>query len=115
VVELADTHALGACGEIPRGGSSPLFGILHIYNTKSMIKKIIRPFQEVLLEKRLCAGCTYPLDKTKKIGNLSERRILVQCKCNRRYVLDKESNTYERATFAEEQQILKELEKGRSL
>ena len=27
VVELADTHALGACGGILRGGSSPLFGI----------------------------------------------------------------------------------------
>ena len=76
-----------------------------------MIKKIIRPFQEVLLEKKLCAGCTYPLDKAKKMGALSENRTMVECKCKRRYVFSKKLNKYERATFAEEQQLLKELEK----
>lgn len=79
-----------------------------------MIKKVIRPFQEVLLEKRLCVGCTYPLDKCKKLGNLSEKRIMIECKCKRRYVFSKEANRYERATFAEEQQILKDLEKKES-
>lgn len=76
-----------------------------------MFKKIIKPFQNVLLEKRLCVGCTYPLDKAKKIGDLSENRKLVECKCKRRYVFDKELNQYQRGSFAEEQQILKELEK----
>jgi hypothetical protein len=80
-----------------------------------MFKKVIRPFQEVLLEKRLCAGCTYPLDKAKQLGNLSEKRVMVQCKCKRRYVFSKETNKYQRATFAEEQQLLKELEKKESL
>jgi hypothetical protein len=74
-----------------------------------MFKKIIRPFQEVLLEKKLCAGCTYPLDKAKKMGKLSENRTMVECKCKRRYVFSKKSNKYERATFAEEQQLLKDL------
>ncbi len=78
-----------------------------------MFKKIIKPFQEVLLEKRLCVGCTYPLDKCKKIGDLSENRKMIECKCKRRYVFDKESNQYQRATFAEEQQILREWEKNR--
>ena len=114
VVKLADTHALGACGGIPHRGSSPLFGI-YIFNTYNMFKKIIKPFQEVLLEKRLCAGCTYPLDKANKLGNLSEKRVMVQCKCKRRYVFSKEMNEYKRATFAEEQQLLKDLNKKESL
>jgi hypothetical protein len=80
-----------------------------------MLKKIIRPFQEVLLEKKLCAGCTYPLDKAKKMGPLSENRTMVECKCKRRYVFSKEANKYERATFAEEQQLLKDLDKRESL
>jgi len=80
-----------------------------------MIKKIIKPFQEILLEKKLCAGCTYPLDKAKKIGDLSENRTVVQCKCKRRYVFNKKNNKYERATFAEEQQLLKDLKEKESL
>ena len=73
--------------------------------------KIISPFQKVLLKKRLCVGCTAPLDKAKKMGKLSERRELVQCKCKRRFVYNKEFNEYQRATFAEEQQFLKDLNK----
>jgi hypothetical protein len=76
-----------------------------------MIKKIISPFQNVLLQKRLCVGCTSPLDKAKRIGKISERRDLVECKCKRRYVYNKELNEYQRASFQEEQQFLKELNK----
>ena len=108
-MELADTYALGAYGGILRGGSSPLFGI-YIFNTNNM-KKIIAPFQVVLLERRLCVGCTYPLDKARKLGNLSDNRMMIECKCKRRYVFDKEMNKYQRATFAEEQQLLKDIEK----
>ena len=57
-----------------------------------MVKKIISPFQEVLLQKRLCVGCTAPLDKAKRLGKLSERRDLVQCNCKRRYTFNKELN-----------------------
>ena len=78
-----------------------------------MFKKVIKPFQKVLLEKRLCVGCTYPLDKCKKIGNLSDNRVMIECKCKRRYVFNKEDNQYQRATFAEEQQILKDIEKNK--
>ncbi len=73
--------------------------------------KFIEPFQKVLIEKRLCVGCTASLDKAKKLQKLSERRDLVECKCKRRYVYSKEFNEYQRATFAEEQQYLKELNK----
>ena len=74
-----------------------------------MFKKVIQPFQNVLLDKRLCVGCTYPLDKAKKLGHISDNRYVVECKCKRRYVFDKELNHYQRATFAEEQQLLKTL------
>ena len=76
-----------------------------------MAKKLIAPFQSVLLQKRLCVGCTTTLDKAKRLGKLSERRELVECKCKRRYVYNKEFNEYQRASFQEEQQFLRELNK----
>lgn len=76
-----------------------------------MFKKLISPFQEILLQKRLCVACTAPLDKAKRLGKLSQRRDLVQCKCGRRYTYNKELNEYARATFQEDQQYIKELSK----
>jgi len=78
----------------------------------SMFKRIARPFQNVLLERKLCVGCTAPLTKAKKLGNLSDNRIMVECKCKRRYVYEKELAAFKRATFAEEQQILSMIAKG---
>lgn len=77
-----------------------------------MFKKIVRPFQNVLLERELCVGCTAPLAKAKKLGNLSDNRVMVECKCKRRYVYEKELAAFKRATFAEEQQILSMIAKG---
>ncbi len=76
-----------------------------------MFKKVISPFQSVLIQKRLCVGCTAPLDRAQRLGKISERRELVECKCKRRYIYNKELNEYERASFQEEQQFLKELSK----
>ena len=76
-----------------------------------MLKNIIKPFQAILLERNLCVGCTTPLNQAKRLGNLSANRFMVECSCKRRYVFDKELNQYQRATFAEEQQILQQLEK----
>ena len=76
-----------------------------------MLKKIAKPFQNVLVERKLCVGCTGHLTKAKKLGNLSENRIIVECKCKRRYILDKKLNQYRRASFQEEQQYLKSLKK----
>ncbi len=77
----------------------------------NMFKKMIRPFQQVLLEKNLCVGCTHRLENAKKLGNLSDNRYMVECKCKRRYVYNKELGTFQRATFAEEQQILNQIRK----
>ncbi len=83
----------------------------YIFKQKNMIKNLIRPFQEVLLERKLCVGCTNPLDQAKKMGNLSDNRFIVQCRCKRRYVFDKEIGLFQRASLAEEQQILREIAK----
>jgi hypothetical protein len=76
-----------------------------------MLKRIIKPFQEVLLDKGLCVGCTAPLQNAKKLGNLTENSELVICKCKREYIHDKRLNKYRRATFQEEQQYLRSLKK----
>jgi hypothetical protein len=76
-----------------------------------MIKKILKPFQEVLLDKGLCVGCTHPLSKAKKLGNLTENSEIIRCKCKREYVHDKKMNKYRRATLQEEQQYLRSLKK----
>ncbi len=71
-----------------------------------MLKRIVSPFQKVLLNRRMCVGCTFPLDKATIVGQLSEKKTMIQCKCNRRYILDKELNSFRRATFEEEQLFL---------
>ncbi|MCK9368484.1 hypothetical protein M0R04_00720 [Candidatus Dojkabacteria bacterium] len=67
-----------------------------------MFRQIVSPFQQILLKRRLCVGCTQPLDKGKKLGNIKETKELVECKCKRRFILDKETNTFRRATLDEE-------------
>ncbi|MDD3475118.1 MAG: hypothetical protein PHP08_04475 [Candidatus Dojkabacteria bacterium] len=72
---------------------------------------MIKPFQDVLLDKGLCVGCTYPLNKAKKLGSITDNSELVKCKCKRIYVHDKRMDKYRRATFQEEQQYIKSLKK----
>ncbi len=76
-----------------------------------MLKNIIKPFQKVLLEKNLCVGCTHPLNRVRKLGNISDKKEMVQCKCKRRYIFDKELGTYRRATFEEEILFLEQKKK----
>ena len=71
-----------------------------------MLKKLIMPFQVVLLKKRLCPGCTQPLDNITKKDLLRENRVILQCKCNRRYIHNLETDTFRRATFEEEKEFI---------
>ena len=71
-----------------------------------MLKKIYRPLQKLLLKRHLCVGCTYPLDKIKNKIKLNEYQSLLQCKCKRKYIYDSRTNTYKRATLAEEKEAL---------
>lgn len=97
-------------GFIPLAGSTPVFGTIYII-LKNMLKKILKPFQEVLLDKGLCVGCTHQLNQAKKLGSLTENSELVKCKCKRIYIHDRRMNSYRRATFQEEQQFIKSLKK----
>jgi hypothetical protein len=71
-----------------------------------MIRRFLLPFQTVLLSRRMCVGCTYPLDKAKVLADLNQNKRLVECKCKRRYILERELNRFRRATFEEEQLFL---------
>lgn len=75
------------------------------------IKKIASPFQKVLLARRLCVGCTHPLDKGDRMLKITETRTIVQCKCRRMYVLDQELGSYRRATFEEERLLIERKNK----
>jgi len=66
------------------------------------IKKLANPFQKALIDKSLCVGCTHPLSRAYRLGAISPSKDLVQCKCKRRYIFDRELSTYRRATFEEE-------------
>jgi hypothetical protein len=77
----------------------------------TMIKKLISPFQRVLLARRLCVGCTMPLDKASIREILSEKRIIIQCKCGRRFILDRETNMYRRATLDEDIEYIHKKQK----
>lgn len=74
----------------------------------SVIKKFIAPFQSILLKRRMCVGCTHPLDTAPIRDSLSENKVIVQCKCRRRYILDRETNIYRRATMEEDYQYAKQ-------
>ena len=72
-----------------------------------MIKKILLPIQVVLLKKRLCPGCTHPIENITKKELLRENKVMLQCKCKRRYIHDLETDTFRRATFEEERDFIK--------
>lgn len=73
-----------------------------------IIKQIVSPFQKVLLSKRLCVGCTHPLERSRKIAVLTPTKTLHQCKCKRRYIYDKELGNFRRATFEEERLFIEQ-------
>lgn len=74
-----------------------------------MLKKILKPFQEVLLRRRLCVGCTYPLDRAQKRIEYDNDKVMVQCKCLRRYTLDKKLDSYKRMSLEEEKAFLNKI------
>lgn len=66
-----------------------------------MLKKLIAPFQERLLEKKVCPGCLQNLEHqyNRKI-NLNQTEQ-VTCNCGRIYIYDKELDKYRRAIMSE--------------
>jgi len=71
-----------------------------------MFGKMKKHIQEGLLKKKQCPGCTKPLKNATLLREMSKTKKLVQCKCQRIYVFDLETDTYRRATLDEEQYFL---------
>lgn len=71
-----------------------------------MIKKLIAPFQRVLIGKGMCPGCTTPLNKA-KIMPFNKDSEMVICKCKRMFIKDINTGSYRRATLKEEEAFSK--------
>lgn len=66
-----------------------------------MIKKLISPLQVILMQKKLCPGCTQNLLKAKLINKRIDGTEFVECKCGRVFVHDRKLDTYRRALIEE--------------
>ena len=62
-----------------------------------MIKKLIGPLQKILLQKKLCPGCTRSLEKAKLIESKSNEIDVVACECSRIFIYNRDLDTYRRA------------------
>ncbi len=71
-----------------------------------LFKNLISPFQKVLLTKRLCPGCTAPLEKGKRY-QIDFAHDMIICSCKRMFLYEKETDTYRRATFKEAEEFSK--------
>jgi len=63
-----------------------------------MLKKLIAPLQQILLQKHICPGCTCNLNKAKLREQITKNNEKVTCKCGRVFLYDKELGTYRRAS-----------------
>ncbi len=105
MVELADTRGLGPRGISSLAGSIPVLGTIY-FKKGLMLKKIRSSMQEKLIKKNLCPGCTMTLKKCKNLKDITQDKKIVQCKCNRIYIWNVDTDTYRRATTDEEQHFL---------
>ena len=67
-------------------------------------KNLITPLQKALLTKRLCPGCTSPLDKAKSFP-FDPNQDIVICTCRRMYMYDKGTDSFRRATLEEAEEF----------
>lgn len=66
-----------------------------------MLKKLISPLQKILLQKKLCPGCTQELTKMKDRKPKSASTEFVTCECGRIFIYDRDLETYRRALVEE--------------
>lgn len=66
-----------------------------------MLKQLIAPLQEALMQKKLCPGCTRQLDQQLTRHSKLNQTELVTCECGRIFVYDKQLDTYRRALQSE--------------
>lgn len=61
-----------------------------------VIKNLIAPLQQILMEKKMCPGCTRSLSKGKVVVG-GEIEDIIQCECGRIFVHSKEFDSFRRA------------------
>jgi hypothetical protein len=66
-----------------------------------MLKKLIAPLQKILLQKKLCPGCTQDLTKAKKRSTKTASTEFVHCECGRIFIYDRDLDLYRRALVEE--------------
>ncbi len=62
-----------------------------------MLKKLIAPLQESLLQKKLCPGCMRQLDQQYNRKTKINQTEQVNCECGRIFIFDKNLDVYRRA------------------
>lgn len=66
-----------------------------------MLKQLIAPLQEALIQRKLCPGCTRQLDQQQARNVKINQTELVTCECGRIFVYDKQLDIYRRALQSE--------------
>lgn len=62
-----------------------------------MLKKLITPFQQVLLQRQLCPGCVRDLNAQLERQARMNQTEQVVCECGRVFIFDKQLDIYRRA------------------
>jgi hypothetical protein len=70
-----------------------------------MIKRLIAPLQKLLMQKKICPACTRPLNKAKVVGKIDDK-IIVECKCGRIFIHNKQKSSYQRALQSDLDQMI---------
>lgn len=59
---------------------------------------LIEAFHSILLQKKLCAGCTSSLNQCIKRENVDSEVELVTCRCGRHYIYEKTTEVYKKVS-----------------
>jgi hypothetical protein len=66
-----------------------------------MLKKLIAPLQQILVQKKMCPGCTRNLDEQRDRTSRINQTEQVVCTCGRIFIYDKQLEIYRRALASE--------------
>lgn len=68
---------------------------------QKILKKLVAPMQNVLLQRKLCPACTRKLDELKNRDQRPNKTVRIQCECGRIYIYNQETQNYRRALETE--------------
>jgi hypothetical protein len=68
---------------------------------QAMLKKLIEPLQQILLQKKQCPGCTRNLDEQYDRLTRINQTEQVNCACGRIFIYDRTLDVYRRALTEE--------------